>query len=192
MKQRFLTLILCCCLAACGGIPLSALPRLAQLSGRLLDADPAQFRVALQVDKRLVPPPGAVPHLVIQLAPRTPGAFAPVDERLPMVMTTSAGATLGLEPPGPGRRWLIYSLPDSTQAELRRIQNTVHQAQAQPGYQRGGTLSMGVEQHDLAVDNPALDQTRWDTWLQVNASEGFFEIWRGTPAQVKALATKQR
>lgn len=192
MKRRFLTLLLCGGLAACGGIPLSALPRLAQLSSRLLDADPAQFKVALQVDRRLVPPVGAVPHLVIRLTPRVPGTFEPVDERLPMVMTTSAGATLGLEPPDPGRRWLIYSLPDRTQAELRRIQNQVRQAQAQPRSQRGGTLSMGVEQNDLAVDDPALAQTRWDTWLQVNANEGFFEIWRGTPAQVKALAAKQR
>ena len=191
MKRFFTCLVLSAALVGCGGIPLRSLHRLVQLSGQLLEADPAQFTVALQVDARVVPPPGAVPLLHIQLKPKVEGAFAPVDRKLPLAMTTATSATLGLDAPGPGRRWLVYSLPPATQAELRKVQAMVKQAQAQPGYQRGGTLALGVEQKDLAVTDPALSRTRWDTWLQVRQSEGFFEVWSGTPEQLRQAAQQR-
>lgn len=192
LLRRSLLLASAAALAACGGIPLTSLPRLAQLSGQLLEADPAQFMVALQVDARVVPPPGAVPLLHIQLKPKVEGAFAPVDRQLPLAMTTATSATLGLDAPGPGRRWLVYSLPPATQAELKKVQATVKQAQAQPGYQRGGTLALGVEQKDLAVTDPALARTKWSTWMQVKQSEGFFEVWNGTPEEIRKLAEAKR
>ena len=192
LLRRSLLLASAAALAACGGIPLTSLPRLAQLSGQLLEADPAQFMVALQVDARVVPPPGAVPLLHIQLKPKVEGAFAPVDRKLPLALTTATSATLGLDAPGPGRRWLVYSLPPATQAELKKVQATVKQAQAQPGYQRGGTLARGVEQKDLAVTDPALARTKWSTWMQVKQSEGFFEVWNGTPEEIRKLAEVKR
>ena len=179
-------------LAACGGIPLSSLPKLVQLSSQLLDADPAQFIVALQVDARVAPPPGAVPLLQIQLQPKVEGAFAPLDRKLPLALTTATSATLSLDAPGPGRRWLVYSLPPATQAELQKVQAMVKQAQAQPGYQRGGRLALGVEQKDLAVTDPALARTRWSTWMQVKQSEGFLEVWNGTPEEIKRLAETKK
>ena len=186
--RRSLLLSTAALLTACGGIPLSAIPRLTQLSGQLLEANPAHFMVAVQADARIAPPPGAAPQLLIQLKPKVAGAFEPVDRKLPLTLTTSSVATLGLDAPGPGRRWLVYSLPPATQAELQRVQATVKQAQAQPGYQRGGSLSIGIEQKDLAMTDPALDHTRWSTWIQVRQSEGFFEMWDGTPAQIRKMA----
>ena len=192
LLRRSLLLSTVAALAACGGIPLTSLPKLARLSGQLLDADPAQFLVALQVDARVVPPPGAVPELHIQLKPKVEGAFVPVDRKLPLAMTTATSATLGLDAPGPGRRWLVYSLPPATQAELQKVQAMVKQAQAQPGYQRGGTLALGVEQKDLAVTDPALAHTQWSTWMQVRQSEGFFEVWNGTPEEIRRLADAKK
>ncbi|UJW79220.1 hypothetical protein [Hydrogenophaga sp. SL48] len=190
LTRRSLVLAAGAALAGCGGIPLRSLPRLAQLSGQMLDANPAHFMVALQVDARLTPPAGAVPYLLLKLTPKVAGAFEPVDKKLPLAMTTTGGATLGLDAPGPGRRWLVYSLPPATQAELRRIQATVRLAQAQPGYQHGGSLAMGVEQNDLAVADPALARTKWSTWMQIQQSEGFFEVWNGTPEDIRRLAEK--
>ena len=184
LTRRSLVLAAGAALAACGGIPLRSLPRLMQLSGQMLDANPAHFMVALQVDARLTPPAGAVPYLVLKLTPKVAGAFEPVDKKLPLAMSSSGGATLGLDAPGPGRRWLVYSLPPATQAELHKVQAMVKLAQAQPGYQRGGSLAMGVEQNDLAVTDPALARTRWSTWMQVKQSEGFFEVWNGTPEEI--------
>ena len=185
--RRSLLLSTAALLTACGGIPLSAIPRLTQLSGQLLEANPAHFMVAVQADARIAPPPGAAPQLLIQLKPKVAGAFEPVDRKLPLTLTTSSVATLGLDAPGPGRRWLVYSLPPATQAELQKVQAMVKLAQAQPGYQRGGSLAMGVEQNDLAVADPALARTRWSTWMQVKQSEGFFEVWSGTPEEILKL-----
>jgi hypothetical protein len=184
LTRRSLVLAAGAALAACGGIPLRSLPRLMQLSGQMLDANPAHFMVALQVDARLTPPAGAVPYLLLKLTPKVAGAFEPVDKKLPLAMSSTGGATLGLDAPGPGRRWLVYSLPPATQAELQKVQAMVKLAQAQPGYQRGGSLAMGVEQNDLAVTDPALARTRWSTWMQVKQSEGFFEVWNGTPEEI--------
>ena len=192
LLRRSLLLSTIAALTACGGIPLASLPRLVQLSSQLLEADPAQFMVALQVDARVVPPPGAVPLLHIQLKPKTEGAFAPVDRKLPLALTTATNAAMGLDAPGPGRRWLVYSLPPATQAELQKVQATVKAAQAQPGYQRGGTLALGVEQKDLAVTDPALARTKWSTWMQVKQSEGFFEVWSGTPEEIRKLAEAKK
>lgn len=176
-------------LAACSGVPIRSLPRLMRLSGELLDANPAEFMVALQVDARFVPPPGAAPQLIIKLTPREAGAFEPVDKKLPLQQTVATSATLGLDAPPPGRRWLVHSLPPATQAELQRIQATIRQLKAKGG-SGGGSLAVGVEQDALAVSDPALAHTRWETWLQTSKRDGFYEVWSGTPAQLQKLDAK--
>jgi hypothetical protein len=191
--RRFLCyLVLCALLAACSGVPLRSLPRLMRLSGELLDANPAEFMVALQVDARMVPPPGAVPQLVIKLTPREAGAFEPVDKKLPLQQTVASTATLGLDAPPPGRRWLVHSLPADSQAELRRIQYTIRLQMAKSSGNGGGSLSVGVEQDALAAGDPALAHTRWETWLQTSRRDGFYEVWSGTPAQLQEAASQSR
>jgi hypothetical protein len=192
MQRRHLLWASLAALTACGGVPLRSIPRLMSLSGTLLDANPAEFLVALQVDARIAPPATAVPLLSIQLTPKVVGAFEPVDKKLPLQLAAPSTAATGLQPAPAGRRWLVYGLPPATQAELSRIQNMVRHAQAQPGYQKGGQLSLGIEQTELALTNPQLANTRWATWLQVKKVEGYFEIWSGTPAQILALANAKR
>lgn len=191
--QRFLSILcLCATLAACSGVPLRSMPRLMQLPSQLLEANPAEFMVALQVDARLVPPPSAVPLLAIKITPREPGSFEAVDKKLPLQVALASAATLGLEAPALGRRWLLYSMPANTQVELQRIQATIRQAKADPNRKSGGSLSLGVEQDSLAVAvaDPTLAQTRWETWLQTRRADGFFEVWSGTPAQLQQAAAK--
>ena len=178
-------------LVACGGIPLRSLPRLMQLPDQLLDARPAEFRVALQVDARFDPPAQVVPYLIIQLTPKVAGAFEPVNKKLPMQRAPAAVASEGLAPASPGRHWLVYRFPVETQLELSRVQTTVRRAQAQPGYQKGGSLSLGIEQTELALDTPALAHTPWQTWLRVREADGYLEVWSGTPAQLLAAASRK-
>jgi len=170
------------------GVPLRSLPRLMQLPKELLDANPGELMVALQVDARMTPPAGAVPLLSIKLAPREPGGFEPIDKQLPMQVSVATSSTLGLEAPGAGRRWLLYSLPAATQLELARIQGVMQRARAESQGKVGGTLSVGVAQDSLAVTDPALAHTRWETWLQTRRRDGFFEVWSGTPAQLQKSA----
>jgi hypothetical protein len=177
-------------LTACGGVPIRSIPRLLQMQNELLEANPNEFMVALQVDARLAPPEGAVPLLIVRMTPREPGAFEPIDKKLPLQLAVSTVSTLGLEAPLAGRRWLIYTLPAATQAELQRIQSVILKAKTLPNGKGGGTLSMGVEQDSLAaaITDPALANTRWETWLQNKQRDGFFEVWTGTAAQIQKLA----
>jgi hypothetical protein len=176
MKRFCITFILCLSLAACGGIPLRSIPKLMQLSNEVLEADPAQFMLALQVDARMVPPAGAVPLLHLKLEPREKGAFEVVDKKLPLQVATASADQLGLEAAGKGRNWLLYSLPPSTQLELQRVQSTIKPFKAEANGKNGGSLSIGVEQNSLTPKDPALAHTRWETWLQTKQRDGFFEV----------------
>jgi hypothetical protein len=191
MKRLIFSLVLAALLAACSGVPLRSLPRLMQMSGALLEASPVEVMVALQVDARLAPPASAVPMLIVRVTPREPGAFAPIDKKLPLQVAVASASTLGLDAPVLGRRWLIYSMPATTQAELQRIQTTIRQAKANG---IAGALGMGVEQESLAlaITDPVLAETRWETWLQMKKVDGFFEVWSGTPAQLQKLASKSK
>jgi hypothetical protein len=180
-------------LTACGGVPIRSIPRLLQMQNELLEANPNEFMVALQVDARLAPPADAVPLLIVKMTPRDPAAFEAIDKKLPLQLAVTTVSTLGLEAPAAGRRWLIYSLPPATQAELQRVQSVILKAKTLPNGKGGGTLSMGVEQDSLAaaITDPALANTRWETWLQNKQREGFFEVWTGTAAQIQKLAAKK-
>ncbi len=178
--------------AGCSGIPVRSVPRLLQLQSELPDMNPAEFRVALQVDARFVPPPGAVPLLSIRMTPREAGAFEPIDKNLPLQLAVVSTATLGLAAPPPGRRWLIYSMPAATQLELQHVQGIMRRAKAMPHGKGGGSISLGVKQDSLAVTEPALAHTRWETWLQTKQRDGFFEAWTGTAGQLGQLTSTKR
>ncbi len=197
MFNRFLALApalsLALLLAACSGIPLRSMPKLMALQGRLLEADPAEFLFAVQVDARLVPPPGAVPALALAIRPAKPGAFAAVDEKLPMRMTVATANGLGLATPPANRRWLIYALTPESQAELARVQAWFRRLRAErggggEGGARGGTMSVGIAQEGIAVAAPALADSRWESWLRVARADGFFALWSGTLAELRKLA----
>ena len=194
MKRLLVSLIVfgaCLAITACTGVPLRSVPRLMQLNQQLMDANPAEFMVALQVDARMVPPLGAVPLLQLKITPREAGTFEVIDKKLPLQLEVASISTQGLDAPGSGRRWLIYSLPAASQAELKQIQAFIKTARAsqQP---KGGSLSVGVEQDSLIVRDPSLSNTRWETWLQTAQREGFYEVWSGTPAQLLKMTADAR
>jgi hypothetical protein len=171
-------------LVGCTGIPLRSLPRLMKLQEQLLEANPSEFMLAIQVDARVTPPPGAVPILQLGIRPAVPGDFEPVDKRLPMRFAIASTNALGLATPPANRRWLIYSLPPESQEELQRLQSSFKRLRAQGGGNRGGSLALGISQEGLAVRDPALADTRWETWLQTTRLDGFFELWSGTIADL--------
>lgn len=192
MVRRFLLLLCVCCLVACSGIPLRSMPRLAKLQSELLEANPAEFMVAIQADARMVPPPGASPILQIAIRPAEAGAFEPIDHQLPMRFSVMSANSLGLTPPPPNRRWLIYSLTPDSQAELARIQDFFKRRRTDPSSKKGGTLSLGIAQDGVATKDPALANTRWESWLQVSRQEGFFELWSGSVDELLQKAKTAR
>ena len=116
-----LTVSLLVLLPGCMGIPLRSLPRLVKLPEQLLTLNPAEFMLAIQTDTRMLPPAGASPTLDITIQPKNVGDYAPVDKKIPMQLAESQGVALGLERATAGRRWLIYSFPAASQAELAAI-----------------------------------------------------------------------
>ncbi len=181
-------------LAACGGIPLRSIPRLMSLQETLLEANPAEFMLAIQADARMTPPAGAVPVMHIAIRPREAGAFEALDKALPMRLTVSSGnANAKTLAPAPARRrWLLYSFPPESQTELVRIQRYFKRIQAEQRGKGGGSISVGIAQDGVAVKDPALADTRWESWLQTSTREGFFELWSGSVAELLRQAQTQR
>ncbi len=54
------------------------------VNGQLLDAEPAEFMVAIQLDARMVPAPGGVPVMEPVIKPTVLGGFEVINKKLPM------------------------------------------------------------------------------------------------------------
>ena len=175
--KPILTCLLAALLTGCSGIPLGSMPRLMSLQKQLLDLDPAQFMVAIQTDARM-PVPTDVPVLQLAIRPREPGAFEPVDKKLALRTAPYPGGARGLEPAPAGRRWLVYGIPPAAQAELVEVQGYFRKLQAEKP-KGGGSVAIGISQAGMPATDPALAETKWESWLQTSDREGFYEIWSG-------------
>lgn len=198
----------CALLTSCSGIPISSIPRLLQLSSQLLDINPAEFMVAIQLDARMTPPPGGVPVMEIKFEPVVAGAYEVIDKKLPMRLVNSAetddgaqgralSSKLGLQAASRGRRWLVYSFTPESQAELVRLQVTIKrlrqdkQSGTGPG-KGGGKAYLGIAQEGIPARDPAFADTRWESWLQTRQADGFFELWSGTVDSLLKQAGKPK
>lgn len=191
MNRRTFVLLTPPLLAACAGIPMGAVPRLFRLQKQLLELDPAELMLAIQLDARLAPRTDAVPVLEIAIRPAEPGAFEPIERKLPMRLDRFTTARSGLRAPTPNREWLVYSLTEGSQAELRQVQlrfQRLRDERAAGRAGRGGSVSIGIAQHGLAPEDPVWAASRWDTWLQTSRAEGFWELWSGTVGELLAQA----
>ena len=192
MKNRFATLVLISLLAACSGIPLRSLPRLVNLQQELMQANPAEFMFAVQVDARMTPPPGAVPMLQLAIRPNEAGAFEAIDKKLPMRFAIASANAPGRAPAAADRRWLIYAFPPESQAELLRIQDYFKHLQTREHGKGGARVSVGIHQEGLAARDPALVDTHWESWLQTSRREGYYELWSGPLGELLKLGDSKK
>lgn len=192
--QRVITrLVLAALLTACSGIPLSSMPRLMRLQHELLEAKPTEFMLAIQADARMTPGSGATPFMHVSIRPAEAGAFASAERKLPMRLAVTSASALGLATPAADRRWFIYSFPPESQAELARMQGYFKRVEVERRGKSGGSVSVGISQDGVASTDPALANTRWESWLQTSRREGFFELWSGTVAALlKQAETAKR
>lgn len=189
MKRRALLMAGAAAAASgCGGVPLGSIPRLARLQGQLLELDPAELRLAILTDARLAPPVDVAPLLIVKLRPAQAGAFEPMDLALPMRVVVHAGAPAGLRPPGAQQRWWVYGLPPASQDGLRKVQARIRRLRSERNGTVGGSVAIGIEQTGLAPHDPDWQQLQWQTWLQSRRDDGFFELWSGTIAELRAQA----
>ena len=187
--RRLAVLLTSLVLGACSGIPLSSLPRLMNLQQELLETRPAEFMFAVQTDDRVIPRSDAVPSLDIAFKPEEGSGLQAMTRKLPMRLVVQ-DRPAGLTPSPAGRRWMVYSLTLESQLEMAR-QQASYKAQlaarkSGADGKKGGTLTVGISQEGIAVDDPRLAYTQWSSWLQTSGHSGYFELWSGTIADLKA------
>jgi hypothetical protein len=171
----------------------SSIPRLLNLNAELLDAKPAEFSIAIQIDARMTPPPGGVPVLEILIEPRETGGFETINKKIYLNLVNtglaadanSYAVSAGLQAAPNGRRWLLYNFAPASQSELIQIQSTIKKLMndrnsgSGPG-KGGGKVTAGIAQDSMLGRDAAYASTRWESWLQTRRAEGFFELWSGT------------
>ncbi|MBK8508403.1 MAG: hypothetical protein IPL51_07040 [Candidatus Competibacteraceae bacterium] len=185
-------LVFAALLTACGGIPLTSMPRLMKMQNELLDADPAEFALAIQADARMTPRSDSTPFLQVSIQPAEAGAFAPVEKKLPLHLAVTSTSAPGLAEPSADRRWLVYRFPPEAQAELARLQRDFKRIQIERRGKSGGSVRVGIHQDGVAPTDPALANTRWESWLQMSRRDGYFELWSGTVAALLQQAEMAR
>ena len=178
-----------CLLTACGGIPIRSIPRLLSLQQEIVDANPAEFMLAIQVDQSLLTPNDAEPLLLITIRPAGSAAFTPVDEKLPMYFNIADVNSLGLPTPPIGRKWLIYGLTRESQTRLSGLQTYFESLKAQ---KFTGNIGIGIAQENVAVRDLELADTEWQSWIRTSRQTGFFEIWSGTVAELLNAAEQSK
>jgi hypothetical protein len=184
-RAMFVVFLLASCVAACGGIPILSIPKLIALQGKLIDANPEEFMVAIQADARVAPPAGSSPVLSIDIKPKAESDFPRVQRLLDMQATEWSPRHKGLAPAATGRKWLVYAFTPESAAELRRMQKTFRDLK---GKSQGGSVTLGISQESIAARSPGLANTKWESWLQASRADGFFELWSGKLGDLLARA----
>jgi hypothetical protein len=172
-------------LAACSGIPIRSMARLAKLPDQLLHANPAEVMYAVQMDSRLLSTVAGTPSFSMDILPAVEGVFEPVHRKMPMQVSVTATPAMGLEPAPNGRHWMLYRFGPASQSELLRIQAIFLRMQAEHRG-GGGSLAVGIAQDGVTASDASLDTTRWESWLQTSSQEGFYMLWSGTIGELKS------
>ena len=164
-------------LAGCAGVPLRTVARLRTVRpDDILAADAREFGVALELDVRVKPASGRVPVVDLALRPVDDGAFRPVILVLTCTADSASPRELGLRAAKPGRHWLVYRLAEDSARDLAVAQATIRDARDR---KLRGTLAVGVRNDWIAEVYPVAVGSEASTWVRMQRSEGYFELWSG-------------
>ncbi|MFO1435252.1 MAG: hypothetical protein U1F34_02365 [Gammaproteobacteria bacterium] len=192
-KLRVVLLVTPLLLSGCAGIPLSTMVRMARFDPKtLLSLDPAEFLVAINTDARVQSIASAPTTFELKITPRDPALWSPLERSVAM-QAIAVSSDLGLAPAPVGRRWLVFGFDAGAGAELRAIQQ--HFRSLQQRESGGGSIGLGIGQQWLAQNYSTLRDQEVETWLRLDAHEGFFKLWHGhirDLERVKSNATTQR
>jgi hypothetical protein len=179
-RHNVVLLALAALLAGCAGIPLSTVARMATFKPEtLLDADPAELRVALDFDARMRAVFAQVPELLVSVKPADAGTFVPIDRNIPFGLDDGDPAKLGLAPARPGRQWLVYRLDPRGATALREVQQLMRALRDAKPKPHRGVLRIEVKLDGVGDAFPELHDTHLESWLRITAADGFFKLWSG-------------
>lgn len=180
-------LLLTLVLSACAGVPLSTMAKMATFKGeQLIDVEPAQFYVALNVDARIQPSTTRTPKFQISIKPKDEKGFDPVEMEIPFQLVAVDPAKMGLDPAQPGKKWLLYGFGSEGIKELKAVQDKFRAIRADKNRPKGGHLALGVSQDWVGEMYPQYKNTYLESWLRLNPKDGFFKLWSGRVDSLKS------
>lgn len=167
--------------SGCAGVPLRTMVKLRSLGpAELLAADPAAFRVAFELDARVLPGTDRAPAIDVVLTPDGPGATARA-WTLALVVDRIDRSAPDLPPAAPGRRWLVWRLSEAGVADMIALQRELAAMRTRGSR---GTMAVTVQRDWVAVAAPAVVGTRLQAWARLTREGEFLELWSGRVPQV--------
>lgn len=172
-------------LSACGGVPIATVARLATKGpDYLLDAQPLDIRVALDVDERIKAAATQPPVLVAVL--KAADTQAPVLERnIPLANDANPADLMGLPSPGAHRNWLVWRIDRAGAAQFAEVQQRLRDMRAA---KQKGSLGLGVKLDGIAEAFPQFMSTEVGVWMLVRPADGYYKMWSGRIADAAKRA----
>ena len=174
-RRRFALAAGTLALAGCAGVPVTTVARLATKGpDYLLDAQPLDLRVGLDVDERLKAAATKSPVLVAVLRS---GDGPPVLERnIPLVVDTTPSDLQGLPSAGARRAWLVWRVEPAGASEFAEVQQRLR---AMRSAKQKGSLGLGVKLDGIAEGFPQYTDTEVAIWMRIAPADGYYKMWSG-------------
>jgi hypothetical protein len=172
--------------AGCAGVPLATVAQLAMKGqGYLADADPAQVRIALDVDARIKAAALKPPSLNLVLKPEGGDAGAAFTRDIALVPDAADATRLTLPAAGAGRGWLIYGFDAAGARQMAELQQRLREMRSA---KQKGSLAISVKLDGVEEAFPQFATTELATWMRVATADGFFKLWSGRIADASRKA----
>ncbi len=168
-------------LTACAGVPISTVARLSTKGpDYLLDAQPVDLRVALEVDERIKAAATQPPVLVAVLKSGDADATPVLERNIPLAADAAAADLLGLPAPGARRNWLVWRVDPAGARQFAEVQQRLRDMRAA---KQKGSLGLGVKLDGIAEAFPQFMSTEIAVWMLIRPADGYYKMWSGRIAE---------
>jgi hypothetical protein len=177
VRRRAVLVALGLALAGCAGVPVTTVARLATKGpDYLLDAQPLDLRVALDVDERIRAAATKPPVLVVVLKSADSDAAPVVERNIPLAVDTAPAAGQGLPPAGAHRGWLVWRVDPAGARQFAEVQQRLRDMRAA---KQKGSLGLGIKLDGIAEAFPQYMSTEIATWMLIRPEDGYYKMWSG-------------
>jgi hypothetical protein len=167
LKILFLIVVF---LPACAGVPLSTMFKLKGMDP--IEADPAQIKIAIRADERLVIREGGVS---INLKFDADDGSLNIDDTY--LIDIIRNPVLSYELMKDNEAGEVVTLFQLSDSDARKMQYVQSQLRPFKGEGRGGALSFGVDLKDVCADSPMPDgEVLVDIFIQTATKSGFIPL----------------
>ncbi len=188
MKRIAMLLFAAVCLqlTGCAGVPLLSAMKLANVNFmEILESDPTQLALALNVDAAVSGSREKRPLLHLKIEPKISGDFDKFERELDFELATLDAESIGLPAKTKNRSWLIYRLSPAAVKGIRDHQAYMEKVRQRKEKKGGGNLDIFLDNEWLIEMYPQYSDTDVQIWLRWNARDGFLKAWAGRLSAAK-------